>query len=115
MKTKIISTRHPSAIPHAVDVLNQCGLVAFPTDTVYGLAATAFDEKCIDRLYVVKGRNQTKAIALLISKIEQLDQIAVNIPKSARVLAKEFWPGPLTLVFPKKPNSSAKLEKTKSV
>ena len=104
MKTKIISTRHPSAISHAVDVLNQCGLVAFPTDTVYGLATTAFNEDCIDRLYIVKGRKHTKAIALLISTIEQLDQIAINIPEAARALANMFWPGPLTLVLKRHPS-----------
>lgn len=104
MKTKIISTRHPAAISHAVDILNRCGLVAFPTDTVYGLAARAFDEKCIERLYVVKGRNHAKAIALLISKIEQLDQVAVEIPETARELAANFWPGPLTLVLKRHPS-----------
>ena len=94
MKTKIISAKHPSAIPHAIDILGHCGLVAFPTDTVYGLATAAFDEKCIERLYVVKGRNHTKAIALLMSKVTKLDQVAVEINQTARHLAEYFWPGP---------------------
>jgi len=104
MKTEIISTKHPSALDHAIDVLNCNGLVAFPTDTVYGLAAPAFNQASIERLYVVKGRNHTKAIALLISKIEQLDQIAVDISPNARRLAGRFWPGPLTLVLKRHPS-----------
>lgn len=104
MNTEIIPATHPSAIIHAVDVLSRCGLVAFPTDTVYGLAASPFDEASIERLYVVKGRNHTRAIALLMSKAEQLDQVAVNISLAARKLANIFWPGPLTLVLDRHPS-----------
>jgi L-threonylcarbamoyladenylate synthase len=104
MKTNIISTKHPSAISHAIDVLNHNGLVAFPTDTVYGLAAPAFDEASIERLYVVKGRNHTKAIAVLISNIKQLDQVAVDVSEIALCLVKHFWPGPLTLVLHRHPS-----------
>jgi tRNA threonylcarbamoyl adenosine modification protein (Sua5/YciO/YrdC/YwlC family) len=104
MKTEIISAKHPSAIHHAVNVLDQNGLVAFPTDTVYGLAAPAFNQESIDRLYVVKGRNQTKAIALLLSKIDELDQVAVDISETARRLSAKFWPGPLTLVLKRHPS-----------
>lgn len=103
MKTKIISTQNPSAISHAVDVLNRRGLVAFPTDTVYGLASQAFDEECIERIYVVKGRMHTKAIALLLSKIEQLEQVAIDVSENAYKLASKFWPGPLTLVLKRHP------------
>lgn len=104
MKTEIISTKHPSAIHHAINVLDRNGLVAFPTDTVYGLAAPVFNQNSIDRLYVVKGRNHTKAIALLLSKLEQLDQVAVDISDTARRLAEQFWPGPLTLVLKRHPS-----------
>ena len=104
MKTKIISAKHPSFIPLAIDILNRCGLVAFPTDTVYGLGANVFDEDCIKRLYVVKGRNHTKAIALLMSKVEQLDQVAVEINDTAWRLAEHFWPGPVTLILKRHPS-----------
>jgi L-threonylcarbamoyladenylate synthase len=104
MKTETISTKHPSAIQHAFDVLKRNGLVAFPTDTVYGLAAPAFNQDSIDRLYAVKGRNHTKAIAILISKLEQLEQVAVDIPDKARCLAEHFWPGPLTMVLKRHPS-----------
>lgn len=104
MKTEIIPATHPSAINHAIDVLNCCGLVAFPTDTVYGLAAPAFNEEAIERLYVVKGRNHTRAIALLMSKIHHLEQVAINITDLAQNLAKNFWPGPLTLILDRNPS-----------
>jgi len=103
MKTEIISAKNPSAIPHAVNILNNGGLVAFPTDTVYGLAAPAFNEESIERLYVVKGRMHTKAIALLLGDASQLDQVSVDISESARRLGNKFWPGPLTLIVPRHP------------
>lgn len=104
MKTKIISTQNPIALHHAVDVLDNCGLVAFPTDTVYGLATKAFDEECIERLYIVKGRMHTKAIAILISNVDQLGKVAVDITKNVYKLASKFWPGPLTLVLKRNPS-----------
>jgi len=107
MKTEIISSSHPSAISHAIDVFNCSGLVAFPTDTVYGLAAPAFNELSIERLYVVKGRNHTKAIALLLSSIEQLEQVTVDVSSLTLKLAEQFWPGPLTLVIKRHPSLPA--------
>jgi len=101
MQTEILPADHPSALTHAIDVLNHGGLVAFPTDTVYGLAAPVFDADSIERLYIVKGRNHSKAIAVLLSGVEQLDQVTVNINENALRLAEEFWPGPLTLIVPR--------------
>jgi len=104
MKTETILSKNPAAIPHAINTHENARLVAFPTDTVYGLAAPAFNEESIERLYVVKGRNHTKAIALLLGDSTQLDQIAINIGPSARKLAEKFWPGPLTLIVPRHPD-----------
>ena len=95
MKTERISTDHPNAIQFALDVLRNGGLVAFPTDTVYGLAAPVDNIESIERLYVVKGRNTTKAIAVLLGNIDQLPQVVANLSKSARQVAEHFWPGPL--------------------
>ena len=103
MQTEIIPADHPSALPHALDVLNHGGLVAFPTDTVYGLAAPVFNADSIKRLYIVKRRDHSKAIAVLLSGAAQLDQVAVNINENALRLAEEFWPGPLTLIVPRHP------------
>lgn len=104
MKTEIISADHPSAIQYALDVLRNDGLVAFPTDTVYGLAVPAYNVKSIERLYVIKNRNNANAIAVLLGSMDDLDKVAVDIRKPARKVAQRFWPGPLTLVLPRHPD-----------
>jgi len=103
MKTRIVSAADPHATDYALDVINHHGLVAFPTDTVYGLAAAVFDLAGVDRLYGVKGRNHTKAIAVLLADPGQLDLVARDLPAAAKKLAAKFWPGPLTLVVPGHP------------
>jgi L-threonylcarbamoyladenylate synthase len=100
MKTEIIRADHPIALTHAADILNHGGLVAFPTDTVYGLAVFPFQEEYIERLFIAKGRNNDRAIAVLLGDYEQLSQVAQDIGETARRWAKEFWPGPLTLIVP---------------
>ena len=104
MKTECIPADHPNAIQHALDVLRNVGLVAFPTDTVYGLAAPVDNIESIERLYVVKGRNNTKAIAVLLGDQDQLAQVAVDLSKSAQKFAQHFWPGPLTMIVPRHPS-----------
>ncbi|HUF38210.1 MAG TPA: L-threonylcarbamoyladenylate synthase [Anaerolineales bacterium] len=103
MKTRVVSAADPHATTYALDVLHHQGLVAFPTDTVYGLAAAVFDPAGLDRLFAVKGRNQTKAIAVLLAELTQLDRVARDLPDRAKKLAAAFWPGPLTLVVPRAP------------
>lgn len=100
MKTEIMLANHPVAYLHALDILKNGGVLAFPTDTVYGLAANPFEEKMVERLYVVKGRNNTKAIAILIGKMADLKRIVRDMPPLAIHLARHFWPGPLTIVLP---------------
>jgi L-threonylcarbamoyladenylate synthase len=104
MKTRVVTDADPNATSYALDVLKHHGLVAFPTDTVYGLGAAVFDPIGVDRLYGVKGRNQNKAIAVLLSDPDQLELVARDLPAFARRLAAAFWPGPLTLVVPKHPD-----------
>jgi len=101
MKTEILKADHPVAFHHAVDVLKNGGLVVFPTDTVYGLAAWPYQVEFVERLYVVKGRNSTRAIAVLIPGSEVLDRVAISPSESAMRLAKHFWPGPLTIIMNK--------------
>ena len=106
--TILISALTPQSILEAVrqalQVLGDGGLIAFPTDTVYGLAASAFSAQGIDYLFQAKGRQTDKAIAVLIARPPDLDQITLNMPANARLLAERFWPGPLTLVVPRHPN-----------
>ncbi len=104
MKTEVIKSDHPVALPHAVDILQNGGLVAFPTDTVYGLAALPAKTEFIESLYTVKGRESTRAIAILMSSADQLNEISVSPNKTAQILASRFWPGPITLIVPRHPN-----------
>ncbi len=103
MKTTLLSAKDPYALRHAVDILRNGGMVAFPTDTVYGLGSLAFDSMSVDRLYIAKGRSHEKAIAILISGTEQLSQVSQNLSEMALKLAKQYWPGPLTLVVQRHP------------
>lgn len=83
----------------AVDVLRQGGVVAYPTDTVYGLAVDATNVEAIARLYDVKGRPEAKALPLIIGEVGQLAEVAAAIPPQAEKLIAAFWPGPLTLLL----------------
>lgn len=115
MKTEVIRADHPVAVDLAVDVLQHKGLIAFPTDTVYGLAALAFDPQTVESLYVVKGRNSTKAIAVLIGKLADLDLVVSGMNQPAKRLAEEFWPGPMTLIVPGNPNLPDNLSPTPNI
>jgi L-threonylcarbamoyladenylate synthase len=101
MKTEIIRATHQVNIQHAVDILNHGGMVAFPTDTVYGLATLPFEEEIVERLYIAKGRNVERAIAILLGDITQVRSVAKELNEAATRLAQRYWPGPLTLIVPR--------------
>lgn len=86
------------AIARAVAILREGGVVAIPTDTVYGIAASIEHPAAIERIFAIKGRAGTKALPVLISDRAQLDRFGVAISADARALAERFWPGALTLV-----------------
>ncbi len=86
-------------VGRAADVLRSEGIVAFPTDTVYGIGAHAYLPSAVEQLYIAKGRPETKAVPLLIRGPGDLPDVAVDIPDHAYVLAARFWPGALTLVL----------------
>lgn len=91
----------PDQISLAAQLLLDRKLVAFPTDTVYGLGTLAFDGLTALKLYVAKERPPEKAIPILIADIADLDQVAIDVPPIAYRLMERFWPGALTLVVPK--------------
>ena len=93
----------PATIRQAADVLLRGDLVAFPTETVYGLGANALDAAAVQRIFAAKGRPASDPLIVHIAAIEQLDSVAQDIPALARTLAQAFWPGPLTLVLKRKP------------
>jgi L-threonylcarbamoyladenylate synthase len=106
-KTRLITTDTPNALSQAADELRQGKLVAFPTDTVYGVGTLAFDTEAVIRLYEVKRRALYKPIPILVSGPEQLSLVAREVNPLARKLIERFWPGALTLVLPRHPNVPA--------
>ncbi|MEO5798224.1 MAG: L-threonylcarbamoyladenylate synthase [Gemmatimonadales bacterium] len=88
-----------AAIPQVERHLSTGGVLAYPTETVYGLGSAATDTG-LDRLAAMKGRPPRKPFLLLVSSTAMVEQIGLSLNQSARVLAAEFWPGPLTLVLP---------------
>jgi tRNA threonylcarbamoyl adenosine modification protein (Sua5/YciO/YrdC/YwlC family)/dephospho-CoA kinase len=95
MKTKIIT----DDIPAAAGIIKRGGLVAVPTETVYGLAANGFDAKAVEKIYEVKGRPENKPLSLMVYDAGAMDELCEEVPDAARFLAECFWPGPLTIVL----------------
>ena len=90
-------------IQHAASLLRAGKLVAFPTETVYGLGANALDEAAVARIFEAKGRPTTSPIIVHLSSVEMTSLVVAEWPPSAELLAQHFWPGPLTLVLKKRP------------
>jgi L-threonylcarbamoyladenylate synthase len=84
-----------------VSILKKGGVIAFPTDTVYGLGADAFNSTAVERIYKIKDRSKSNPFPLLVADVKQLAALAEPIPELARFLARQFWPGGVTLVLSK--------------
>ncbi len=94
------------AIEEAVKTLKNGGVVVFPTETVYGIGALVSDESAIKQIFEIKKRPFDKPLQILISDIKQVDRFAAEISNKAREFMRKYWPGPMTLVFKKKPGIS---------
>ncbi len=101
MITKILPADSLETIQLALNILQAGGLVAFPTDTVYGVGALAFNGQAVESIYAAKDRPVEKAIPILIADMDDLTKVASSVPDMAKKFASRFWPGPLTLVVPK--------------
>ena len=100
MQTKILPNTD-DGIQSAGEIIKNGGLVAFPTETVYGLGANALDGKACLKIYSAKGRAADNPLIVHISEIDELDRLVECVPNKARVLAEKYWPGPLTLIMKK--------------
>ncbi len=89
-------------IEKGVSILKKGGVIAFPTDTVYGLGADAFNCMAVERIYEIKDRSKSHRFPLLIADVKQLTALAEPIPELAWFLARRFWPGGVTLVLSRK-------------
>jgi L-threonylcarbamoyladenylate synthase len=94
-----ISKCDATVIQGASQALSQGNLIAFPTETVYGLGADATNPDAVKRIYEVKGRPSDHPLIVHIASLDQMDQWAIDIPEYAITLARDFWPGPMTLVL----------------
>ena len=99
MNTKI----YISCTDELVGIMRGGGLVAVPTETVYGLAGNGLDEKAVAEIYEVKGRPEVKPLSLMVHDAASMERYCENVPPQAYTLAKKFWPGPLTIVMKAKP------------
>jgi L-threonylcarbamoyladenylate synthase len=108
LHTEIFYTESSAPDPNviiAVGALLRTGrLVAFPTETVYGLGANALDAEAVARIFAAKGRPSNNPLIVHIADIDQIALVAADFPPAAKTLAERFWPGPLTLILPKSPN-----------
>lgn len=102
-RTTVKSTREPDALAFALSFLRAGHVIAVPTDTVYGVAADGLHPDAIQRLYEVKGRPANRPIPLLLADIADVWHVIRSFPAGAHRLARAFWPGPLTLVLPARP------------
>jgi L-threonylcarbamoyladenylate synthase len=93
----------------AAQAIRNDEVVAYPTETVYGLAADPFSEQALERLFQAKGRPENQPVLLVIDSAEQLLPLVAEISESARAFIDAFWPGPLSLLFPKAPGLSTRL------
>jgi L-threonylcarbamoyladenylate synthase len=102
MKTKHLYAAESGALEEAVALLKAGQLIAFPTDTLYGVGVDAFNAEAIETLYRVKERPRMKGIPILLANAGDINKVAADVPALAAELIERFWPGPLTLIVPRK-------------
>ncbi len=103
MTTLRLNAADPTAIAKVADLLRRGLPVVLPTDTVYGVGVLPFDAAALSRLYEAKGRPAEKGIPVLLGDLADVAHVAGHIPTAAAALMAHFWPGPLTLVVPRRP------------
>ncbi len=101
METKLFNAKNKEDIIAVAEILKNGGLAAIPTETVYGLAANAFNAKACENIFRAKGRPGDNPLIVHISDLAMLDEIVEEIPENAKKLAAEYWPGPLTIIMKK--------------
>ena len=105
MKTKVISLQESDSenahtlLKEAAQIIKDGGLVAFPTETVYGLGGDALQKESSCKIYTAKGRPSDNPLIIHIANMNDLEKVVSKIPDIAYVLAEKFWPGPLTMIF----------------
>jgi len=101
---RVLKAEVEGSLAEALAVLKGGGLVAYPSDTVYGLGAAASDEGAVARAFAVKGRLPEKALPLLLADVDDMAPLCAEVPPIAKLLTERFWPGPLTVVLRRSPS-----------
>ncbi len=113
--TEILKIDHPEVFDRAISILKSGGLIALPTDTVYGLAADPWNGEAISKLFKVKSRSELKSIPVLLRGEASIDEVAMDLPARVRAIAEKFWPGPLTIVVRRKSELPSEISATDTV
>ena len=100
MKTRILSANGTDTAAIAAQIIKNNGLVAIPTETVYGLGANGLNEEAVAKIFIAKGRPQDNPLILHVAEAQDIEKFCHDIPQAAYDLADAFWPGPLTMVLP---------------
>lgn len=109
METKVFDWNeniNKEELNEIVEILNNDGVVIFPTDTVYGIGCNCFSDKAIDKIFVLKGRDYSKPINVLVPNIDKMSDVVANINNCEKELVNNYMPGALTIIFDKKDNIS---------
>jgi L-threonylcarbamoyladenylate synthase len=96
----LLTLEEPRALEQAISAMQHGGLVAFPTDTVYGIGASLAHPDALERIFEIKGRDRERTLPLLLSSPAELAKVTANVDPGLLRLASMFWPGPLTIAFP---------------
>lgn len=115
METQQLNAEQPGAVQQAAELLKEGQIIAFPTDTLYGVGVDPFSPAAIEGLYRVKGRAAEKGIPILLADLEDLPKVAHSIPALAQALIEAYWPGSLTLVVPKHPDLPAAISPNQGI
>jgi len=114
-ETIVLPINHPEAISRAAEIIKSGGVIAFPTDTVYGIGVSAINKNAIDIIYEIKERSKDKAIPILIGDPRELSIISPSLNQRIFHVINHFWPGALTLILPLSPDLPSNLSTTKTI
>ena len=113
--TEVIKINHPEVFDRAISILKSGGLIALPTDTVYGLAADPWNGEAVSKLFKVKNRSELESIPVLLRGEAAIDEVAVDLPERVRAIVEKFWPGPLTIVVRRKSELPSEISATDTI
>ena len=100
---KKVDSGKARSITQAAQVILEGGVIIYPTETIYGIGANALEPKIVEKVFAIKERKKSNPILVLVPNRESLEELVIGVPERAEVLMRNFWPGPLTIVFQASP------------